>query len=332
MQAVRAEDQEPILAVDLGGSRIRVAHLSSDLTIAHREVIPTMPALGFEDALDRMTRLARSVQAAAQAAGHAAPTAIGISSPGPLDPWRGVIHNPPNLPGWDGAPIAARLSSALDLPASLERDTNVALLAEWRHGAAAGADHAVYVTVSTGIGGAAVVDGRLLHGPDGTAGEVGHLTVDLDGPPDGEGAPGHVEGIASGMALARDGAALVEHGEAPGLAALVNRGATLDAATVCAAADAGDAACRSLLDRAWSAVGAMCAGLVNVLNPEVLVLGGAIADHRPDLHDTVRAEIARRAFAIPAARVRLTAPHFGDDVSLVGCWALVHDTEARRPR
>ena len=87
-----------------------------------------------------------------------------------------------------------------------------------------------------------------------------------------------------------------------------------------------------LLERAWSAVGAMCAGLVNVLNPEVLVLGGAIANHRPDLHDAVRAEIGRRAFAIPAARVRLTAPHFGDDVSLVGCWALVHDTEARRRR
>jgi predicted NBD/HSP70 family sugar kinase len=141
-----------------------------------------------------------------------------------------------------------------------------------------------------------------------------------------------VEGIGSGAALARDGAALVKRGEAPGLAALVSRGAPLDAAAVCAAADAGDVACRSVLERAWSAIGAMCAGLVNVLNPEVLVLGGAIANHRPDLHDVVRAEIGRRAFAIPAARVRLTAPHFGDDVSLVGCWALVHDMEARRPR
>jgi glucokinase len=332
MTSVRAGDLGPILAVDLGGSRIRVAHLSSDLTIAHREVIPTMPALGFEDALSRITKLAHTVQAAAEAAGQAAPTAVGISSPGPLDPWRGVIHSPPNLPGWDGAPIAARLSEALGLPAVLERDTNVALLAEWRHGAAVGADHAVYITVSTGIGGGLVVDGHLVHGPDGTAGEIGHLTVDLDGPPDGEGAPGHVEGIAAGAALARDGAALLERGESPVLAELVHGGASVDAATVCAAADAGDPACRSLVERAWAAVGAMCAGLVNVLNPQVLVLGGAIADHRPDLHEAVRAEIARRAFAVPAARVRLTAPHFGDDVSLVGCWPLVHDMEARPPR
>lgn len=332
MTSVHAGDQRPILAVDLGGSRIRVAHLSSDLTIAHREVIPTMPSLGFEDALSRITRLARSVQGAAAADGHAAPTAVGISSPGPLDPWRGVIHNPPNLPGWEGAPIAARLSEALSLPATLERDTNVALLAEWRHGAAMGADHAVYITVSTGIGGGLVVDGRLVHGPDGTAGEIGHLTVDLDGPPDGEGAPGHVEGTASGAALARDGAALLERGEAPRLAELVRGGAPVDAATVCAAADAGDPACRRLIERAWAAVGAMCAGLVNVLNPQVLVLGGAIADHRPELHDTVRAEIARRAFAVPAARVKLTGPRFGDDVSLVGCWPLVHETEARPRR
>jgi glucokinase len=263
------------------------------------------------------------------AAGDRPAVAIGISSPGPLDPWSGVIHFMPNLPGWQNVPLAAHLSDALDLPATLERDTNVALLAEWRHGAAVGAEHAMYVTVSTGIGGAAVVNGRLLHGPDGTAGEVGHLTVELDGPPDGDGAPGHVEGIASGAALARDGATLIERGGAPRLAELVEAGASISAETLCRAADAGDTACRALLDRAWEAIGAMCAGLVNVLNPEVIVLGGAIANHRPDLHQAVVAEIGRRAFAVPASRVRLTGPRFGDDVSLVGCWPLVHEPEAR---
>jgi glucokinase len=330
MTRVRADDHGPILAIDLGGSRIRVAHLSSDLTVAHREVLPTMPTLGVEGVLDRIVTLARLVRTSADAAGDAAPTAIGISVPGPVDPRRGVVLSPPNLPGWDEVHLADRLSSALGLPAALERDTNVALLAEWRHGAAVGANHAIYVTVSTGIGGSIVADGRLLHGPDGAAGEVGHLTVDLDGPPDGDGAPGHVEGIASGVALARDGAALLNRAAAPILAELVDGGAVLDAATVCAAADAGDAACRSLLDRAWTAVGATCAGLVNLLNPEVLVLGGAIADHRPDLHAAVRDEIDRHAFPVPAARVRLTPPQFGDDVSLVGCWALTHDSEAQR--
>jgi predicted NBD/HSP70 family sugar kinase len=133
------------------------------------------------------------------------------------------------------------------------------------------------------------------------------------------------------MALARDGAALLDRGEAPVLADLVATGAAVDARTVCAAADAGDAACRSLIERAWTAVGAACASLVNLLNPEVIVIGGAIANARPDLHATVRVEIDRRAFAVPASRVRLAGPRFGDDVSLVGCWPLVHERETLTP-
>lgn len=325
MSAVDAGAREAILAIDLGGTRIRTAYLRHDLTVTHREVNATVPALGVEGVLDRISQSAERVLAAARAAGDPAPVAVGISSPGPLDPWTGVIHLLPNLPGWSDVPLADHLSRTTGLPTVLDRDTNVALLAEWRHGAAQGAQHAVYITISTGFGGAAVVNGQLLHGPDGTAGELGHVTVDLDGPPDGEGGVGHVEGIASGAALARDGAALLERGEAPILASLVADGAEVNAVTVCAAADAGDAACASLIDRAWSAVGAVCAGIVNVLNPEVIILGGAIADHRPDLHAAVHREIGRRAFAIPAARARITPPHFGEDVSLVGCWDLVQD-------
>ncbi len=232
MGAVHAGNHGPILAIDLGGTLIRVAHVSPDLTIAHREVIPTMATLGVESILARMTATARAVWAAAEGAGRATPRAIGVSSPGPLDPRTGIVHQPPNLPGWNEVPLADRLADAFGVPAHLERDTKVAMLAEWRHGAAVGAAHAIYITVSTGIGGALVVDGRLLDGPDATAGEIGHLTVDLDGPADGEGAPGHVEGTASGAALARDGAALVARGVAPGLAELVSSGVALDAAAV----------------------------------------------------------------------------------------------------
>jgi glucokinase len=331
MAGVHAGDAEPILAIDLGGSLIRVAHVSSDLTVAHREVIPTMPALGFEGVLDRITTTARTVQAAASEAGLPEPSAIGVSCPGPLDPARGIVHRPPNLPGWDEEPLAARLTEALGPPTVLERDTKVAMLAEWRHGAAAGARHAVYITVSTGIGGALVVDGRLVDGPDATAGEIGHITVDLDGPVDGEGAPGHLEGIAAGAALARDGQALLAAGRAPRLAEIISDGTPVSAESVCEAADAGDPDCQALLDRAWSAIGATCASLLNVLNPEVIVLGGAIADHRPELHAAVRAEIARRAFPLPAARARVVPSAFGENVSLVGCWPLVQEQEVLRP-
>jgi glucokinase len=196
----------------------------------------------------------------------------------------------------------------------------------------------IYVTVSTGVGGGIVVDGRPLAGLDGTAGEIGHLTVELDGPPCGDGAPGHVEAIGSGTAIAREGRQLLANGDAPILARLAAEAAgaadeaaaadeaeVVDAELVARAADQGEAACQAVLARAWTAVGAMCAGLVNVFNPEVIVVGGAIAVHRPELFGVIRDEIALRAFATPARRVRVVLAEHGDDVSLIGSLPIVNE-------
>lgn len=280
---------------------------------------------GVESVIERVQTLGREVLGDARTGGFDPPAGIGISSPGPLDPWRGVVLAPPNLAGWHDVPLAAEVGSALELPAFLERDTNVAMMAEWRHGAAHDARDAVYVTVSTGIGGGIIANGRPLIGLDGSAGEVGHLTVELDGPECGDGSPGHVEAIASGTAIAREGRALLAAGAAPQLAALTSDPAEVTAELVGRAADAGDAACQAVLDRAWMALGAMCAGLVNVLNPEVIVVGGSIALHRPELRDAVRREIDRRAFPLPARRVRIELAQHGDDVSLIGLLPIVND-------
>jgi glucokinase len=273
----------------------------------------------------RIGELAVATLGDARAAGLGEPAGIGISSPGPLDPWRGVVVAPPNLEGWRDVPLAERIEEAVGLPAFLERDTNVAVMAEWRHGAARGASDVIYVTVSTGIGGGIVIDGRPLIGADGTAGEVGHMTVELDGPLCGDGMPGHAEAIGSGTAIAREGRRLLGQGLSPGLARLAADGQEIDASLVARAADEGDAQCAAVLARAWTAVGAMCAGLVNVLNPEFIVLGGGVALNRPDLIPAVRSEIDRRAFAGPARRVRVVPPQHADDVSLVGSLPIVNE-------
>ena len=313
----------PILAIDLGGTQIRAAHLAPDLTVSVRRAVPTQGDDGPDTVIDRMCDLSAQVLDDARRAGLPAPAGIGISSPGPLDPWRGIVVLPPNLPGWVDVPLVERFERALTLPTFLERDTNVALMAEWRYGAARGAEHAIYITISTGIGGGIVANGRPLQGPDNTAGEIGHTTVELDGPLCGDGMPGHVEAIGSGTAIARDGRSLLERGEAPILAQLAASGRRVDAALVGAAADAGDAACRAIYDRAYVAIGALCASLVMSLNPEVIVIGGSIAEHRPELLEVARREIDRRAFPGPARRVRLVPPRFTDDVSLIGSLPIV---------
>jgi glucokinase len=132
-----------------------------------------------------------------------------------------------------------------------------------------------------------------------------------------------VEAIASGTALAREARALLDRGGAPRLAVLADSGEPVDAALLARAADEGDAECRALLLRAWTAIGAMCGSLVNVMNPDVIVIGGSIAEHRPDLFGVVRLEIERRAFAVPASRVRVEPARLNEDVSLIGTLPIV---------
>ena len=323
------EAARSILAIDLGGTQIRAAHVSPDLVVACRRAVETRDEEGVEAVIGRICAIASAVRDDAQTAGLPDPVGIGISSPGPLDRWEGVVVAPPNLAGWRDVPLAARVEEAVGLPTFLERDTQAAVMGEWRYGAAKGADDVVYVTVSTGIGGGLVLNGQPLIGKDGSAGEIGHITVDLDGPLCGDGMPGHAEAIGSGTAIAREGRALLERNASPALAALAD-GRDVDAALVARAADEGDAACQQILDRAWTAIGAMCAGVVNALNPEIIVLGGSIGCNRPELPGAIRAEIDKRAFPTPAQRVRIEMTTFADDVSLIGLLPIVNERMEER--
>src|SRR5688572_23118605 len=208
--------ERPILAVDLGGTQIRAALITPDREVHCRRAEPTRDEQGVAGVIERICEVVAAVRDEAAADGLPAPVAIGIAAPGPLDPTRGVVLDPPNLVGWDDIPLADMVSRRLDLPTVLERDTNVAVMAEWRYGAARGTSDAVYVTVSTGIGGGIVSGGRPLTG-HGLAGEVGHLVVELDGPTCGCGGIGHVEAIASGTAIEREARSLLDHGRAPAL-------------------------------------------------------------------------------------------------------------------
>ena len=316
--------ERPVLAVDLGGTQIRAALITSDRTVHGRVAVPTRDEDGVDATLARIAEVAIGVRDRAASDGLPAPIGVGISSPGPLDPWRGIVLTPPNLRGWHDVPIVDTVAGAVGLPTYLERDTNVAVIAEWRYGAARGTTDAIYITVSTGVGGGIVSGGRPLIGHDGLAGEVGHLVVEIDGPTCGCGGIGHVEAIASGTALERDARALLARDDSP-LAAYVRDGEATDASLLARAAADGEATAAATLERAWVAIGALCASLVNLLNPEVIVIGGGIAEHHPRLIEVARVELARRALPGFADRVRISPASLGPDVSLVGLLPIVHD-------
>jgi len=317
--------ERPVLAVDLGGTQIRAALVTPDLVVHCRRATESRDEAGVDVVIGRIVDITAAVRDDAVRLGLPAPIAIGIAAPGPLDPWRGIVLDPPNLLDWRNVPLADEVAAALEMPTILERDANVAVTAEWRYGAARGTRNAVYITVSTGIGGGVINDGRLLVGDHGGAGEVGHIGVAIDGPICGCGGIGHVEAIASGTALARDGRALLKSKGSEGLARLATTGIEVDAELVARAASLGDNACAALLERAWVAIGAMCASLVNLLDPEVIVIGGGIAEHSPRLFEVVRDELRRRALPTLRDRVRIEPASLGGDVSLIGSLPIVNE-------
>jgi glucokinase len=321
-----ARPDEAVLALDLGASRIRAAVVDGSGRVVTRAEARTPVEAGPHGMIATAIGMLRRVREAAPAAHRGLIGGVGIAAPGPLDPSSGTLVEPPNLPrSFRGAALAGPIGAALSVPAALERDTHVAALAEWEFGAARGLTDFLYVTVSTGIGGAIVAGGRLVGGPDGVAGELGHLLVEVDGPPCGCGARGHLEAIASGSAIARAAAAAISAADAPDLASLAaSLGRGLDARDVALAEADGDAAAGRIMDRARRAFAETCVSLVDVFAPQRIVVGGSIARNQGERWlGPARERVAAVAFSVPRSRVEIVAAALGDDVGLVGAVPLL---------
>ena len=320
----------PVLALDFGGTRTRAAVVEGDGTIGTRASAPTPLEAGSVGSVALFHELLRRVAAEWRERGGETPIAIGISAPGPLDPRRGVLFDPPNLPDdFHDLPLADLVGAPFGIPTFLERDTHLAALGEWSFGAARGLTDFIYLTVSTGLGGAVVTGGRLMTGPDGVAGELGHIPIDLDGPECGCGARGHLEAICSGTGIARDARVELDEGRmdpASILAVRATRAATgrLEAVDVAAAEEAGDPVAAEIMEHARRAFAAAMVGLVDVFDPERIVVGGSVARGQGERWlAPARAEVARLAFRVPRRRVAIVPAELGDDVSLVGALPLV---------
>jgi glucokinase len=318
---------EPVLALDLGASRIRAAVVAPEGRILARRDGRTPGAEGPAAVIDACIGHLRAVRDDAGPAIAAGLAGIGLAAPGPVDPRAGTLVEPPNIgPGFRDVPFAGPIGAALGLPAALERDTHVAALAELAFGAARGCRDFLYLTVSTGFGGAIVVGGRLYGGPDGVAGELGHLPVDLDGPPCACGGRGHIEAICSGSGIARLAREAALAGRSGPLAARLAARAPgpLEGRDVADAADAGDPEAGAILDRARRAFAAYVVGLVNAFAPERIVVGGSLAAGQGErLLGPARDAVVRTAFRIPRERVQIVPAALGDDVGLVGAVPLL---------
>lgn len=304
-----------IIGVDLGGTQIRAAQLDHKLHILAREETLTLADQGFEPTLERIKNLIRTVwpQERTRVAG------IGVSAPGPLNLATGVVVAPPNLHGWHNVPLRDILQEAFGVTVYVGNDANVAALAETARGAAHGFRHVIYITVSTGIGGGIITDGRLLLGKDGLAAEVGHMVMVVDGQVT------TLEKEAAGPALARQARARLERGELSLIRELVKGDfSQISGKTVGRAAEAGDALALEVVRRGGRMVGLGIATLLHLFNPEIVVIGGGVSKLGELLFAPMRE--AYQQYTIDTAYwsdLRIERSVLGDDVSIVGAAALV---------
>ena len=306
----------PIGAIDFGGTSLRAAVVDAQGGLSGFVTYTTEAARGPEVVIARIVAALHSALARSSV-DISELVAVGIGAPGPLDWETGVIHEAPNLPGWREVPLAARVAEAVGLPAYLENDANAAALAESQYGVAQGALNMLYVTVSTGVGGGLILDGELWHGAYGSAGEFGHMTVDFDGALCDCGNRGCIEAIAAGP----DIAAWVHQQIAAGHPSSLGGQVDLSGRDVVDAARQGDRLSVSALERAGRAVGFGVINVAHLVNLDMVVIGGGVANAGALLFDPLRATVASHLLESTAPNLRVEPWSLGENVGLIGAAA-----------
>jgi glucokinase len=310
-----------VIGVDLGGTKLLAGAVDADLNVHHRAY-----RLARGDDQEAVLDTVLDAVAEAITASESEVRAVGFGIPSLIDQERGVAVTTPHLPLAD-VPFRDVMAERLGLPVFLDNDANCAILAEHRAGAAAGARHAVMLTLGTGIGGGIVVDGRLVHGATGAAGELGHMTVDEDGPPCPSGCPNHgcLEALASGTALGREAERVARAAPESGLGRALAAGREITGALTTELAHDGDPAARDVVALIGERLGIGIASLVNIFNPEVVVIGGGVIAAGDLLLEPARQVVRERALSPSRDVARVVPARFGAESGLLGAAVMAFD-------
>jgi len=312
---------QPVIGIDLGGTKIATALVDPSGKILSHDYRETLAREERDAVVARMLDSARAVidEGGVEASQVAA---VGIGAPGPIDMAAGVVVAPPNLHGWDRVPLKQLIESGMGITTYLENDANAAALGEHRFGAGRGVDHMIYVVVGTGVGGGLILDGRLYHGASGMAGEIGHIVVKPDGPVCACGRRGCLEALTSGPSIARQARERIAQGAQTLITELAEGDESrVTAKLVAQAADQGDETAESVLAEAMHYLGLGMASVVHMLNPQLIVFGGGVANLGERMFGPVRQVIAEFAFAEAAEVVRVAPAELGSNAGVLGAAA-----------
>lgn len=310
-----------VIGVDLGGTKLLVGAVDAELRVHHRTQ-RLAQAGDLAAVLDAVTSAVEETRAAMGGEVRA----VGFGIPSLFDQARGIAVSTVHLPIRD-VPFRDVMAERLGLPVVVDNDANAAMLAEHRFGAARGHDHALLLTLGTGIGGGIVVDGRLVRGALGSAGELGHIVIDQDGPRCQGNCPsrGCLEAFASGSAIGRDALHAAHEHPAGALGQALAAGRGITGALVTELAQAGDPSAVGVLRRVGEHLGVGIASLVNVFNPSVVVIGGGVIAAGELLLEPAREVLLQRALSPSRETASIVPAHFGPEAGMLGAAVLARD-------
>jgi glucokinase len=317
-------DKSFYIGIDIGGTNIKAALVDTDTgEITATRSTPTHAREGHSAVILQMAVLVDEIIRLSKLSKDRV-GAVGVGLPGSLDINKGTTVFLPNLPGnWRDVPVRDQLSKQINLSVSLINDARAMTLGEWKFGAGRGCDTACY-TLGTGIGGGLVINGKLHLGPSGAAGELGHISVDVNGPRCGCGSRGCIEAFASGPAIAAMGMKAVVQGRNTVLADLSGRDLNrITPELICEAAIAGDTVALEIYEFAGMIIGAGVANVVTALNPRRVVIGGGIAAAGELILDPIRRSMRDRVLLTDANYVEVVPAQLGNNAGLIGAavWA-----------
>lgn len=314
----------PILGIDLGGTKVEIACARLNGEVLAQKRILTQAEDGPQRGLERILKAAEEILVQAQVAAKDL-AAIGLSVPGPLDPVVGIFFNLPNLPGWEGFPIRKKLEEHFSPPIYMDNDANATALAEWKFGAGRGYDHMIYLTMSTGIGGGLILDGRLYRGKNFNAGEVGHQVILPGGPPCGCGLLGHLEALCSGSGIARRLREIFGQGNSVMWDMAGGDRQKLSAEILTQAVRQGDAVAQKFFQQTLEYLATGLSNLVFILNPEAIILGTMVAKN-PDLFlEPLRLRVQEQVWDVFTPDLKILPAQLADQVGVYAPLAVILD-------
>lgn len=322
-----------LIGVDIGGTKCAVLlgrkNAGGSLEVADKRVVATSD---FPDPYLMIRQLQNLIDELLKSTGTevSAITSIGISCGGPLDSKTGMIYSPPNLPGWDSIPVTKLFSDRYGIPAWLQNDANASALAEWLMGAGRGTSNMIFLTFGTGMGGGLILNGKLYAGTNDMGGEVGHIRLDKHGPV-GYGKAGSFEGFSSGGGIAQLARTIVsrklEDGEHVAFCPTADQAAGLDTRMVALAAAAGDPVALEIIKVAATYLGQGLAILIDILNPECIVIGSIYARNENLFRPVVMEVLEREALPASLSVCTIKPAELGDSIGDFAalCVALYND-------